>query len=297
MIEVSDINFAYGNEQLFNSLSVTFEDKVTGLIGENGAGKSTLVKLIIGLLKPKTGRIVVNGYNIQFERNEVLRRIGVMFENPSYPDWHTLWEHLVFVGRLRGIPQNAVDEEVKDLLKRFDLYEKKDTYFKNLSAGMKQKYAIATSLIGSPKLVLLDEPTANLDVKARTEILQYIQDLAYTEDIQIIILSHILHDLERICDRVIFLHKGEIRGNYRMDELTKSKFITDYSIKVSKEETERVASELEEKGVEVIHKKGTILEVRIREKDQLDVIQTYNPVHKHSLLEQVFLEVVGDGQD
>ncbi len=297
MIDISELGFAYGKEQVFKSLSIRFEDKVIGLIGENGAGKSTLVKLIIGLLNPSTGRITVNGFNVQLERNEVLKQIGVMFEDPTYPEWYTLWEHLIFVGKLRDMTSDTVEKVAKNLLKRFNLYEKRDTYFKNLSAGMKQKYAIATSLIGSPKFVLLDEPTANLDVKARSEILQYIHELAYSKGITVIILSHILHDLERICDRVVFLHKGEIRGNYRMDELTKSRFITDYSIKVPKEEVEKVTSELEEMGIEIIHKKGSILEIRIREKDQLHEIQIYNPVHKHSLLEQVFFEVLGDEQD
>ncbi len=294
MIEVSNIRFAYGNDLIFDDFSARFEGKITGLIGHNGAGKSTLVSLILALRKPESGRISVGGLDIRIDRREILKQIGVMFENPDFPDWYTIGDHLQFVGKLRGLSTEEARTEAVQLLDRFDLSEKWNSMFKTLSAGMKQKYAIAVAIIGYPRYVLLDEPTANLDVKARSDILEYIQELALSRDMHVVILSHILHDLERICDEVVFLHKGEVRGHYTIETLMRERFIRDYSIKVLDDGTkDDVLGILVELGIEKVVDKGVLLEFRLKEPNQLSALSRYSPVPRRSLLEQVFVDVVG----
>ncbi len=293
MIEVSNINFSYGSHQIFESFSVRFKGKITGLIGQNGAGKSTLVNLILALRRPIEGKITVDSMDVISERNEVLKRVGVMFERPDFPDWSTIGSHLEFVAKLRGLSEDIAGKEAEQLLKRFDLFSRKDSFFKTLSAGMKQKYAIAVAIIGYPKYVLLDEPTANLDVKARSDILEYLQELAFTKDMHILILSHILHDLERICDEVVFLHEGKIKGHYTMKELVNTWFIRDYSIKVEEEDEEKILDELKNVGVERIKQKGTLIEFRLRDKGQISKLNKYTLTPRRSLLEQIFVEIVG----
>ncbi len=293
MIEVSNINFSYGSHQIFENFSVKFAGKITGLIGQNGAGKSTLVNLILALRRSVTGKITVDAMDVISERNEVLKRVGVMFERPDFPDWSTIGSHLKFVAKLRGLSEDDARKEAEQLLKKFDLFSRKDSVFKTLSAGMKQKYAIAVAIIGHPKYVLLDEPTANLDVRARSDILEYLQELALTKDMHVMILSHILHDLERICDEVVFLHEGKIKAHHTMKELMKTQFIRDYSIKVEEEDEGKILDELNKVGVERIKQKGTLIEFRLRDKDQISKLNKYTLTPRRSLLEQIFVEIVG----
>ncbi len=294
MIDVAEIDFSYGDNRIFDDFSVRFEGKITGLIGQNGAGKTTLVNLILGLRKLDSGRITVDGLDISENRNEILKRVGVMFESPEFPEYYTLIDHLILVGRLRGMEPEEAKREAESLLERFDLGDRAQSKFKSLSAGMRQKYAIAVAVIGHPKFLLLDEPTANLDVKARSEVLEYLQELAYQHDLHVVILSHILHDLERVCDEVVIIHKGKIEGKYSMEGLLQEKFIRDYSIKeLDAGKRADLIQELRDLGVESIKENGILVEFRIIEPDQLKSITGHTPVPRRSLLEQVFVDVVG----
>ncbi len=294
MIDVAEIDFSYGNNQIFNDFSVKFEGKITGLIGQNGAGKTTLVNLILGLRELDSGKITVDGLDIRVDRNEILKQVGVMFESPEFPDYYTLIDHLILVARLRGMGPEEAKREAESLLERFDLAERAKSKFKSLSAGMRQKYAIAVAVIGHPKFLLLDEPTANLDVKARSEVLEYLQELAYQHDLHVVILSHILHDLERVCDEVVILHQGRIEGKYNMEELVRDRFIRDYSIReVDTGKRMKLLAELEELGVESIRENGVVIEFSIVDPEQLTRISGHTPIPRRSLLEQVFVDVVG----
>ncbi len=294
MINVAEIDFSYGDNQIFNDFSVRFEGKITGLIGQNGAGKTTLVNLILGLRKLDSGKIAVDGLDISENRNEVLKMVGVMFESPEFPEYYTLLDHLVLVARLRGMDPEEAKQEADSLLRRFDLADRALSKFKSLSAGMRQKYAIAVAVICHPKFILLDEPTANLDVKARTEVLEYLQELAYQHDLHVIILSHILHDLERVCDEVVIIHKGKIEGKYSMEELVRDRFIRDYSIReLDAGKRAELQQRLRDLGVENIRENGILVEFSLKKPDQLSQISGYTPIPRRSLLEQVFVDAVG----
>ncbi len=293
MIEISRVNFAYGKIEVFKELSINIEGKIIGLIGENGAGKSTLVKLIFNLMNVNSGHIRVDGMDVCAQRNNILQHMGVMFEQPSFPSWYALSDFLEYVGCLRGLSQKEARDASRYLLNKFNLEEKSQSKFQALSAGMKQKFAIAVALIGNPKYVFLDEPTANLDVSARSEILDYIHEIAWKNDMNVIILSHILHDLEKVCDQVVILHNGKIKANYSMSKIVESKFIREYVVKVLPPvSVSDIVRKLKKTGVECIVQKGMLVEFSLVEHSQLLQLTDLNPTPRRSLLEQVFMDSI-----
>ncbi len=297
MITVDQIEFSYGKKKIYEEFSLNLQGKVIGLIGQNGAGKTTLVHLMLGILHTKSGQIKIDNLDIRSQRNAALKLVGAMFENSEFPRWLSLFRYLSFVAQVRGLDVPTAEREAERLLKRFDLEDYKDKNFQKLSAGMKQKFGIAQAIIGYPKYIFLDEPTANLDVKARLEILEYLQEIAWEEDITVIILSHILHDLERICDRVVFINKGRLVMDSLMSDLIESDYRREYSIRFrSKEEIKEVEYRLRKLGVKISGRKGITLEFKAY-KDEMDRVTSelgnlsISPTR--SLLEQVFVDKIG----
>ncbi len=297
MITVDQIEFSYGKKKIYEEFSLNLQGRVIGLIGQNGAGKTTLVHLMLGILYTKSGQIKIDNLDIRSQRNAALKLVGAMFENSEFPRWLSLFRYLSFVAQVRGLDVPTAEREAERLLKRFDLEDYKDKNFQKLSAGMKQKFGIAQAIIGYPKYIFLDEPTANLDVKARLEILEYLQEIAWEKDITVIILSHILHDLERICDRVIFINKGRLVMDSLMSDLIESDYRREYSIRFrSKEEIKEVEYRLRKLGVKISGRKGITLEFKAY-KDEMDRVTSelgnlsISPTR--SLLEQIFVDKIG----
>ncbi len=300
MINIDKITFGYGKDPIFEDFSLQMNGKVTGLIGQNGAGKTTLVNLMIGLLRIKDGSITIDGLSPLKQREELLKRVGVMFEDSDFPQWATIREHLRFIGQLRGMDAAEAERQGLATLERFGITEKADEKFQKLSAGMKQKFGIAQALLGYPNYVILDEPTANLDVNARITALEYIQDLAYTKDMNFVILSHILHDLERVCDEIVVIHKGRLLKQSSMADILKEGMVRDYTVRfTSPEEQEKSLETLQKEGYEV-RKRGLALEVHVESRGDLEKIQELinediSPVR--SILEQLFVDLVGGESD
>jgi len=209
-LEVREISFSYGKNEIYKDFSLKQNHNITGIIGVNGAGKSTLLKLSTGILPLLKGKIYLNGHNIEAEREKSLRQIGVLFENPVFPKWAKTLKFLRWVGRLRGLSYIVADKNAKILLSFLGLSNKYDAPISKLSAGQRQRFGIAQALIGLPPLLLLDEPTANLDVKGKIEILSFLKELANENSIEIIIFSHVMGELEKFVREVIVLHKGKI---------------------------------------------------------------------------------------
>ncbi len=223
---------------------------IAGLLGPNGSGKTTSFKLILGLLKPNEGSIKVFGMDPWVNEVEVRSRIGYLPEKPVYPDAR-VYEYLRFVRRVRG----ARVEDVIRLAKMFDIYKYLYTRINGLSRGYLQRLGLTQALIGDPELLLLDEPTANLDPSSRREILGLIKDLAKELDITIIVATHILPEMKEIANYIIFINKGRIVEHGPIDELTKRYRVEAYYL-VYTDSPRRIASEVivEEyvKGVEII---------------------------------------------
>ena len=206
VIELSHIRKAYQGFAIEDlNLSVA-EGSICGLVGENGAGKSTTIRLLMGAIRPDGGEARVLGTDSRSPAfRDVKEDIGVVLEEAYFPE--TL--SAVQMGRvLRDTYRNWDGEQYDAFLKRFDIPEKKP--FKDYSRGMRMKLGIAAALSHRPKLLVLDEPTAGLDPIVRDEVVELFQDFTRQMDHSILISSHILSDLEKLCDTIAFLHRGKL---------------------------------------------------------------------------------------
>lgn len=178
---------------------------IMGLIGENGAGKSTTIKLLLDMIKKDCGEIRIFGKKMAADATDIKNDIGVVLDEPCFPE---LFKASDINSIMKKLYTNWSDETFFSLLKRFDIDEKKR--FKSLSKGMKMKMSIAVALSHNAKLLILDEPTSGLDPVIRDEIVEIFYEFTRNPINSILISSHIVSDLEKLCDYIAFIHKGEL---------------------------------------------------------------------------------------
>ena len=205
-IELSHINKSFGDFAIRDLNLTVPSGTICGLVGENGAGKSTTIRLLMGALQPDSGTASVLGTNVSSpEFREVKEDVGVVLDEAYFPESLNAAQ----VGKIMAATYRRWDQKLYDsYLKRFDLPEKKQ--FKDFSRGMRMKLAIAVALSHQPKLLVLDEATAGLDPIVRDEVLDIFNEFTREEDHSILISSHILSDLEKLCDYIAFIHKGDL---------------------------------------------------------------------------------------
>ena len=205
-IELSHINKSFGDFAIRDLNLTVPSGTICGLVGENGAGKSTTIRLLMGALQPDSGTASVLGTNVSSpEFREVKEDVGVVLDEAYFPESLNAAQ----VGKIMAATYCQWDQKLYDsYLKRFDLPEKKQ--FKDFSRGMRMKLAIAVALSHQPKLLVLDEATAGLDPIVRDEVLDIFNEFTREEDHSILISSPLLSDLEKLCDYIAFIHKGDL---------------------------------------------------------------------------------------
>ena len=205
-IELSHINKSFGDFAIRDLNLAVPSGTICGLVGENGAGKSTTIRLLMGALRPDAGAARVLGADVSSpEFLQVKEDVGVVLDEAYFPE--SL--NAVQVGKIMAAPYRRWDQAAYDgCLKRFDLPGNKQ--FKDFSRGMRMKLAIAVALSHQPKLLVLDEATAGLDPIVRDEVLDIFNEFTREEDHSILISSHILSDLEKLCDYIAFIHQGNL---------------------------------------------------------------------------------------
>ena len=208
LVEVEGLTKRYGKIEALKEVSLTVTEGVTGLIGPNGSGKTTLIKLILGLIKPTEGRIRVFDVDPWRRGKFVRSRIGVLHEKPRFPNWATGIDFLKFVAELRGV--SNPEREAEEMLRLVGLSDDREKRIGEYSAGMTQRLGLAQAIIGYPPLIILDEPTANLDPKGRVEILDLIEKIHEERNVSFLISTHILPELERVCQNIIILNQGRV---------------------------------------------------------------------------------------
>ena len=214
-IELSHVNKSFGDFAIQDLNLAVPSGTICGLVGENGAGKSTTIRLLMGVLRPDSGTASVLGADVSSpEFRDVKEDVGVVLDEAYFPE--SL--NAVQVGKIMAATYRRWDQRLYDsYLKRFDLPEKKQ--FKDFSRGMRMKLAIAVALSHQPKLLVLDEATAGLDPIVRDEVLDIFNEFTREEDHSILISSHILSDLEKLCDYIAFIHKGDLLFCEEKDQL------------------------------------------------------------------------------
>ena len=220
MIKAENLVKRYGSNYALNDVSFEIgEGEIVGLLGPNGAGKSTAMNILTGYLSSTSGSAYVNGINILDDPIEAKKHIGFLPEQPPvYPDM-TVLEYLSFVYELKGTKLDR-DAHIDEILSVVKLTDVKDRLIKNLSKGYKQRVGIAQALIGDPKVVIFDEPTVGLDPKQILEVRNLIRNLGKRHTV--ILSTHILAEVQAVCERVIIINKGKIIADERTEDLTKT---------------------------------------------------------------------------
>jgi len=199
-----------GGVTALSGLTVTFSPGVTGLIGANGAGKSTLIKTLLGLLAPTSGNAKVLGHDCVTEGEKIRQLVGYMPEHDCLPGDVSATEFVTHMGRMSGIPATAAKERAAEALRHVGLHEERYRQIGTYSTGMKQRVKLAQALAGDPRLLLLDEPTNGLDPAGRTAMLELIERIGHEFGISIVVASHLLSEIERVCDHLVAIEAGRL---------------------------------------------------------------------------------------
>ncbi len=220
MVEIQSLCKRYGNINAVSNLNFTIEKgEILGFLGPNGAGKSTTMNIITGYLAASEGTVKVCGYDILKEPKEVKRRIGYLPEQPPLYMDLTVKEYLDFVSDLKLVGKKEKKGQLDDIMELVKITDVRKRLVKNLSKGYKQRVGLAQALIGSPEVLILDEPTVGLDPKQIIEIRKLIKALG--KEHTIILSSHILPEVSAICERVVIINKGQIVAIDSPDNLSK----------------------------------------------------------------------------
>lgn len=221
MIEVKDLTKNYGAIAAVRGL--TFEigkGEIVGFLGPNGAGKSTTMRILTGFFPASGGTARVAGYEVHAEPLEVKRRVGYMPERVPLYEEMTADALLRYVARVKDIPRAEIAHEVARVVERAGLREMRERLIRNLSKGYRQRVGLAQALIGSPPVIILDEPTAGLDPKQIIEIRDLIKELG--QEHTVLLSTHILPEVAMVCERVIIIHRGRLVTQSSMADLQAS---------------------------------------------------------------------------
>ena len=231
IVTTKDLTKSFGKIEALKGLNLEAKKGISGFIGPNGAGKTTTINILLGLVKPDHGEAHVFGMDCWKQSFEIRKRVGVLHEKAEFPNYFTGLTYLEHIAHLYNVP--TPKQTVQKALNDVGLTDAADRTIKTYSAGMTQRLGLAQALIGNPELAILDEPTANLDPLGRMEFLEKIQTLHKDKGTNFLISTHILPELEKICNWVSIVNEGTIADQgYIQDLITKYSTNT-YIIKVS----------------------------------------------------------------
>ena len=191
--------------------------KIIGLLGPNGCGKSTTIGMMLGLIKPSSGTVIINGQNIEHNRTNLLEKMNFISPYVELPKKLTVEENLKVYGRLYGVKN--LKNKISDLMEKLNLFSFKSRKTGELSSGQKNRVSLAKALINDPEILLLDEPTASLDPDVGDYIRSFIEDYASNKGATILLASHNMNEVERLCYEVLMMKNGEIIDKGKCDDL------------------------------------------------------------------------------
>jgi ABC-2 type transport system ATP-binding protein len=190
-------------------------------VGANGAGKSTFIRILLGLLPPTSGSVSILGFDIRTQALEARAHIGYLPEHDCLPSESSATDFVTHMGRMAGLPPTESRERAAETLRHVGLHEERYRLIGSYSTGMKQRVKLAQALVHDPKLVLLDEPTNGLDPEGRDEMLGLVQRVGHDFGISVIVTSHLLGEIEQVCDHLVVLEEGKLRYDGSVSAFTK----------------------------------------------------------------------------
>jgi ABC-2 type transport system ATP-binding protein len=211
LIETRELTKRYGRQVLaLDSLSARIGEGVTGLVGANGAGKSTLIKILLGLLNPTSGGATLLGFDVATQGPTLRQYVGYMPEHDCLPPDVSATDFVIHMARINGLPSSAARERAAETLRHVGLFEERYRPIGTYSTGMKQRVKLAQALVHDPKLLMLDEPTNGLDPAGRDEMLDLIRRIGRDFGISMLMSSHLLGEIERVCDHLVVIDAGRL---------------------------------------------------------------------------------------
>lgn len=212
---------------------ISFEIKageIFAFLGPNGAGKSTTISMLTTMLRPTSGELILNGYDVTHEPNSARQSFGIVFQDPALEEELTAYENMLLHAVLYSVPKDEQHSRIEGLLKLVDLWERRDSYVKTYSGGMRRRLEIARGLLHHPKILFLDEPTLGLDTQTRNLLWDYVKKLNQQEGTTIFFTTHYLDEAEDVASRIAIIDHGEIVATGTPKELarqTKTKSLED----------------------------------------------------------------------
>ncbi len=300
IVSLKNIHFSYGRVQALGGVDLDLAEGATGLLGPNGAGKSTLLRILLGFLAPQRGEGRVLNYDIRLELPQIRRYVGYMPEDDCLIPGMDAVTFTAYFGELSGMPRQEAMKRAHDVLFYVGLGESRYRLLETYSAGMKQRLKLAQAIVHDPRLLFLDEPTSNLDPQGRQEILELIRDISSRKNIQVLICSHILSDIESVCSYVVILNKGRVAAQGQISELKQLRFRL-YEVKI-KGEAEGFVERLKNIGCRVDEAEDKLLKVYMpAEREISDFfrlaleanVQVRHFVRSQTSLEDLFAQAVG----
>ncbi|AGL14588.1 ABC transporter ATP-binding protein [Actinoplanes sp. N902-109] len=282
LIETQGLTKTYGGRvTALHDLTVSVEPGIVGLVGANGAGKSTFIKILLGLIEPTGGTVRVFDLDPTTEPDRVRAKVGYMPEHDALPPDVSAAEFVTHLGRVSGLPRTAARERASEALRHVGLYEERYRQIGGYSTGMKQRVKLAQALVHDPDLLLLDEPTNGLDPAGRDAMLALIHRIGTEFGISVVTCSHLLGEVEQICDSLVAIEGGRLLRADRISSMTAASDVL--AVEVA-EGTEDLAAALVDLGLQV-QVDGRLLLVPLDREDTYDsilgaVAQLELPLHR-----------------
>src|SRR3954454_2983831 len=269
MISIENLTKRYSAVTALDQLSFELQPGIVGLVGANGAGKSTLIKILLGLLPATSGRASVLGLDVATDGPAIRQRVGYMPEHDCLPPDVSATELVLHLARMSGLPLVAARERTADTLRHVGLYEERYRSIGGYSTGMKQRGKLAQSLVHDPGMLLLDEPTNGLDPAGRDQMLALLRRIGSDFGIPMLVTSHLLGELEQICDHVVVVDGGRLLRSSATADVTSESGIL--AVEVDDRSSE-LATALGSAGL-VVHASGRQLEVELVDERTYDVVR------------------------
>ncbi|WP_432353577.1 ATP-binding cassette domain-containing protein [Sporosarcina sp. A2] len=208
IVELKNLSKTIRGKKIIDDVSLQlYPGQITGFLGPNGAGKTTTIRMMVGLMKKSGGEVVIDGQTLSSDFEEALSKVGVIVENPEMYKFMSGYKNLLHFARMqKGVTKERIDEVVKQVGMENRIHEKVGTY----SLGMRQRLGLAQALLHRPKFLILDEPTNGLDPAGIREFRDYLRLIARTEDVSVFVSSHMLSEIELMCDRIAVIQNGKL---------------------------------------------------------------------------------------
>jgi ABC-2 type transport system ATP-binding protein len=211
MIRVENLVKRFGELTAVDNISFDVErGEIFAFLGPNGAGKTTTIKMLTTLLKPTSGSLELDGLDPTVHRDEVRKRFGVVFQDPSLDQDLTAWENMEIHGVLYGVPRKERRERATALLQLFELWERRDALVKTFSGGMRRRLEIARGLLHTPKVLFLDEPTLGLDPQSRNQMWTHVKSLNESDNVTVFLTTHYMDEADRVANRIAIIDHGRV---------------------------------------------------------------------------------------